>query len=42
MAGENEGITFTHWDRAERLATPAGEAAAWKLGYDEDPVRPPA
>lgn len=40
MSGENEGIQFTHWDREERLSTPAGEAASWKLGYDEDPVRP--
>ncbi len=37
---DNSGITFTHWDRAERLATPAGEAASWKLGYDEDHQRP--
>jgi len=40
MAQDNEGIVFSHWDHAERLATKAGDAASWKLGYEEDPMRP--
>lgn len=40
MTIDNEGIEFSHWDKIERLATAAGEAGSWKLGYDEDPARP--
>ncbi len=37
---DQPGIVFTHWDKEERLATAAGNAATWKLGYDEDTQRP--
>ena len=37
---DQPGIVFSHWDTEERLATAAGEAATWHLGYEEDPVRP--
>lgn len=37
---DNRGIAFSHWNTEERLATPAGEAASWRLGYDDDPTRP--
>ncbi|MAG30666.1 MAG: hypothetical protein CL908_07235 [Deltaproteobacteria bacterium] len=37
---DSEGIRFSHWDSEERLATPAGEAATWRLGDPEDPEKP--
>lgn len=37
---DNPGIHFSHWDTEERLATAAGEAASWRLGYDEEPAHP--
>ena len=40
MAKDNEGIDFTSWDSAERLATAAGNAAVWQLGYAEQSDRP--
>ena len=40
MPRENEGIRLSSFHSAERLASPVGDAAVWRLGYDEDPVRP--
>ena len=40
MSADNEGIHVSSLDSAERLVSPVGDAAVWRLGYDEDPVRP--
>ena len=40
MSADNEGIHLSSLDSAERLVSPVGDAAVWRLGYDEDPVRP--
>ena len=40
MLEDNEGIEFSSFESAERLVSPVGDAAVWRLGYDEDPVRP--
>ena len=40
MSADNEGIHLSSFDSAERLVSPVGDAAVWRLGYDEDPVRP--
>ena len=38
--GDNTGIVFSHWDTEERLSTAAGEAASWRLGYDDGSPHP--
>ncbi len=38
--GNNTGIVFSHWDSEERLSTAAGEAASWRLGYDDGSPHP--
>ena len=40
MAGDNEGVEFCSFGSTQRLKSPVGDAAVWRLGYDEDPVRP--
>ena len=40
MTGDNEGIEFCSFDSTTRMKSPVGDAAVWRLGYDEDPVRP--
>jgi hypothetical protein len=40
MSTRSEGIHFSSLASAERLESPVGDAAVWRLGYDEDPVRP--
>jgi hypothetical protein len=40
MSTSSEGIHFSSLASAERLESPVGDAAVWRLGYDEDPVRP--
>ena len=40
MARDNEGIELSSFDDAERLQSPVGDAAVWRMGYDEDPHKP--
>ena len=40
MSRNNDGIRFSSFASVERLASPVGDAGVWRLGYDEDPLRP--
>lgn len=36
MSRSNDGIRFSSFASVERLASPVGDAAVWRLGYDEE------
>ena len=40
MPRENEGIQLSSIESADRMLTPVGDSAVWRLGYAEDPVKP--
>ena len=40
MPQDNEGIQRSSIASADRMVTPVGDAAVWRLGYPEDPLKP--